>query len=96
VLPWVVGGLPRKGIFLLPQHLLHRRGRLAPKARYHVGGGVEGRCDVGMPQKLLDELGMHPLGEKEARTGVPEIVEGNPREPAFSSRGRQERLTRLA
>jgi hypothetical protein len=39
---------------------------------------------------------MHTLGEEEARTGVPEIVEGDPQEPAFSSKGRQERLTRLA
>ena len=81
MLPWVVGGLPQSGIFLLPQHLLHCQSRLAPKARYHVGVGVEGRRDIGMSQKLLDELGMHPLGEKEARTGVPEIMEGDSREP---------------
>src|SRR5215212_4633165 len=72
---------PKWDLLPPPQHVLHRRGRLAPKARYHVGVGVEGRRDIGMSQKLLDELGMHPLGEKEARTGVPEIMEGDSREP---------------
>ncbi len=95
MLPWFVDGLLRRGIFLLPQHVLHRRGRLTPKARYYVGVGIEGRRDVSVTKKLLDELGMHPLGEKEAHTSVPEIMEGNLGSLAFLSRGRQDRLVRL-
>jgi hypothetical protein len=52
-----------------------------------VGVGVEGSRDVCVTQKFLDELGMHSLGEEEARTGVPEIVEGDPREPRLFEQG---------
>jgi len=36
--------------------------------------GVKGRVDVGVPQQRLDELGVHPLREQEARTSVAEVV----------------------
>ncbi len=60
MLLWFVGRLSRREIFVLPQHILHRRGSLAPKARYYVGVGIEGLRDVSMPKRLLDELGMPP------------------------------------
>jgi hypothetical protein len=44
-----------------------------------VGVGVEGRPDVGVPEQLLDEFGMYSLREKEARTGVFEVMKGNSR-----------------
>jgi hypothetical protein len=39
------GRSPRREISLLAQHVLHRRGRLAPKARYNVEVGVQGRIE---------------------------------------------------
>ena len=40
-----------------------------------------------MSEQLLDEFRVYSLGEKEGRTGVPEIVEGDPREPRLFEQG---------
>ena len=52
-----------------------------------MGVGVDGDGDAGVSQEVLDQLGVDATLEEERGAGVPEIVEGNVREPrAFEKR----------
>ena len=48
-----------------------------------------------MPEKLLDELRVHVLLEKERRAGVPEIVEGYLMQPSALQKRREGTLAEV-
>ena len=65
---------------LSAQSLAHRVGGLAAHAGQHVGVSIEGDGDGGVPEKLLDDLGMDVALQRQLGAGVPEVVEAEPRQ----------------
>ena len=57
------------------QRGLHSGGRLVSHAGQDVGVSVEGKGHGGVPQEILDELGMVAPGEQQRGARVPEVVE---------------------
>ena len=56
------------------QGFVHHARRLTSRARQHVGVGAQGDRYGGVPEALLDDLGMRVLAEKERGARVPEVV----------------------
>ncbi len=53
---------------------VHRSGSGVSHVGEHVRVDVEGERDVGVPQKLLDVLGVHALPQQQRGAGVSEVV----------------------
>ena len=70
------------------QRAFHSGGGLVAHAREVVRVGVKGEADVRVPEELLHELRVYPLGEEQRRAGVPEVVEAHVGQPRF----REDRL----
>jgi hypothetical protein len=49
---------------------LHRAGGGVPHVRQHVRVGVKREANIGVPQELPDELGVHALPQQERGAGV--------------------------
>src|SRR5918997_7019836 len=62
----------------LLQGFFHHVRRLIPHARQHVGVGIQGDGYRGVPEELLNDLGVHALAEKERGARVTEVVEAGP------------------
>jgi hypothetical protein len=73
---------------LLGEQALYGGGGLVSHAEQDVGVSVEGYGSCGVTQKLLDELGVHPLLHIQRGAGVPEIVKAQ----IWQARAPQERL----
>ncbi len=74
--------------FSLAQSVAHGVRGLTAHAREHMGVGVEGDRDAGVPHELLDELRVYVLLEEERRAGVAQackVIGLLPRPARFSS-----------
>ena len=65
----------------LRQGALHGAHGLLLHVRQHVGVGVHRLLYRGVPEHLLDYLGMSALGEQEGGTRMPKVVKPYPGQP---------------
>lgn len=62
------------------EHAIDAVRRVLLQRRQDMGVRVHRDADIGVPEPLLDYLGMHTLDEEQRGRGVPEIVESNRRQ----------------
>ena len=79
--PFLHHFLHQRGPALLRERLLHGRDRSVLHVRQDVGVGVHRLRYGGVPEHLLDYLGIRAFTEKDRGAGVPEVVEPYPGEP---------------
>src|SRR5918998_1572340 len=70
---------------------VHRAGGSIAHVGQDVAVDVEGEAYVGMPEEVLDELGVDALAQQEGGARVPEVVEAGPCGQAGALQGGLER-----